>query len=455
MQGIISVHITHKRADIGLMERIGAKDTEALLSMVAKVQGVSECVVLRTCNRVEAYIITQDPEATRRGIEVLINGRIPFGSSEELVQYLSGQDTLRHLLRVTCGLESMVIGEDQIQMQVREAFELAEREGHVGAVLSIIFRKAISVGKRVRTETNVNKGGVSIGSAAVELAESILGDLRGKNILVLGAGEMATLIARHLVDKGPKAVFISNRTYSRAVELAWALDGKAVRFDSLPEYLALSDVVLCATSATHNILEKRHIEAGMARRGERRMFIIDVSFPRNVDPRVREVEGVELFDIDGLREMAGRSISRRKGEIVEAERIIGQELELLTRKLEEQRANGTIKGLFGKFMQIKEREVRKAINRVHAGEDPDTVFDEFADVLISRFLADPTDVLKRACLNGQGALMESAKDLFRINGDQYVPPNEDEKVEDGARRAVDGAGDQGVGTGPGLSHVRQ
>jgi glutamyl-tRNA reductase len=427
LETILSAHVTHKSVEVGQLELIGAQNIDYLLSSVRKLDGITECLVLRTCNRVEIYTVTKDWEASRKALESFVNGFIPFDTEENLVLFLSGKESIRHLLRVSSGLESMIIGEDQIQSQVKESFDYAERNGYSGPILSLVFRKAISVGKKVRTETLVNKGCVSIGSAAVELAEEKLGTLDGKNVLVVGAGEMATLIARHLVGKRPDTVFVSNRTYARAVELAWILNGKAVRFDALNEFLAQSDVVLCATSASHMILEKRHIVKAMELRQDKRMLIIDVSFPRNVSLDVKDVSGVELYDIDGLRSVSEANILKRRKEMHNAEHIIFQELELLDRKLDELEAAKIVKELFRKYNRIKDNEVRRAVARANGSQESiDRIMEDFGTALMGKFLAEPVETLKAASREGEDRMFETAKVMFRLKEGADVPgePNE-------------------------------
>jgi len=431
LDSLISVHVTHKQVDLNKLELIGGQNVDYLLNALSKIDGVTECVVLKTCNRVELYTATRDWEKTRNALESFVNAFIPFDSKTNLVQFQGGTESIRHLLRVSSGLESMIIGEDQIQSQVKEAFEYAEEAGHVGPVLSLVFRKAISVGKKVRTETRLNKGCVSIGSAAVELAEQKLGSLQGKTVLVIGAGEMATLIAKHLVGKAPEAVFVSNRTYARAVELAWTLNGRAVRFEFLNEFLAKSDVVLCATSATHMILEKRHIIKAFEEKADKRMLIIDVSFPRNVSLDVLELDGVELYDIDGLRSVSEANILKRRDEMKKAEKIIIEELALLDRKLDEMEGSRIVKEIFGKYNQIKENEVRKAISRAQNGQDPiEKVLEDFGTALMGKFLSEPAESLKAASREGDGHFFDSAKILFRLeDGSNGVSAEQNEKTE--------------------------
>jgi glutamyl-tRNA reductase len=423
MDQIISGHITHKQAKMADIERLGELNPLFLLHSAVKLPSVTESVVLCTCNRIEVYVATKDPAATRPSLENLINGLVPFDTEHNLVQYLTGQDSIRHILRVASGLESMIIGEDQVQSQVKAAFEMAEGEGTAGPILSIVFRKAINVGKKVRTNTKVNKGCVSMGSAAVELAERKVGDLEGKNVLIVGAGEIATLIAKHLADRKPRAVFVSNRTYSRAVELAFALGGKAVRFDSLTEFLAQADVVLCATSATHMVLTPHHLQKAIELRGpDRRMLIIDVSFPRNVAPEVSAMPGVELETIDGLRGIAEENMLRRRAEIRQAERIIAEEVSALDGQMKELRAEEVIGHLYLRSNALMEREVRKALSRLSGnGEAAEEIVRDLAASLTNKLLAEPTESLKLAIRQGNLELLEAFEILYNIRSENDVP----------------------------------
>lgn len=438
MQTILSAHITHKSVGLDQMEAIGAQEPIEMLRSIKALEGVKECALLKTCNRVEIYTVTEEYETTRKKLEDYVNGFIPFNKQENLVQFLTNMDSVRHLLRVSSGLESMIIGEDQIQMQVKESFDRALNEKFLGPVLSLVFRKSISVGKKVRSETGVNKGCVSVGSAAVELAESKLGSLKGRNVLVIGAGEIATLIAKHLIGKGPETVFVSNRTYSRAVELAWALNGKAVRFDALGHFLFRSDVVIVATSASHMVLEKRHLKSVMETRRQSSMIIIDVSFPRNVATDIQDIPGVQLYDIDGLRGVAEENVLRRKSEMRNAERIISDELDLLNRSLDEMRAGIMLSRLYRKFNDIREREVSKASHRLVSGEEAKEVIEDFARSLMNRFLADPTEVIKSATRQGDDRLLDITRELFKIEGDENVSGEQIEEIADECQGSGDG-----------------
>jgi glutamyl-tRNA reductase len=425
---LVSAHITHKEASMQDLGRLGQLDATQLMRELRSAPGVEECVVLKTCNRVEFYVVAKDREAMREGLETFVASLLPYECQGSLVRYMAGRDTLHHVLRVACGLESMIVGEDQVQSQVKEALELSCREGTCGPLLAEVFRKALNTGKRVRTETRVNKGNVSIGSAAVDLAESKLGELRGKTVLVVGAGQMATLIAKHLAGKRPEAVFVSNRTYARAVELAWSLDGKAVRFEQLPDFLVKADVVLCATSAMHIVLGMKEIAPAMERRSGRRMFIIDVSFPRNVAEEVRTIPGVELCDLSALNDVASENLERRRMEVFNAERVVKEELELLSRRLEEMRAAELLRLVHTKYRCIKDREVGKALGRLRAGEGAEEVLEDLASSLMGKFLADPTAAVKSASRQGDRGLLRSTRELFGLEVMQDVPAGKDEKA---------------------------
>lgn len=418
---IVSAHITHKSADMSCLELIGKVGTEILLQELSQVEGVNECVVLRTCNRVEMYAVSADRTASREGMERLISRYIPFDSLSNLVQFHTRRNSILHLLRVASGLESLIVGEDQIQSQVKRAYEIAEELGYCGPVLSQVFRKAISVGKKVRTETRLNKGTVSVGSAAVELAESILGTLRGRNILVVGAGETATLIARHLIGKGPNAVFVSNRTYERAVELAFHLGGRAIRFNGLFDFLPEMDILLVATSSPHMLLGRERVEQALSRRAiGKELVIIDISFPRNVEAEIDSLDGVRLYDIDGLRGVAKEHMVSRNIEIRNAELIVTQELELLEKRLDEMRASELISTLHLKYNNIKERELRRALNRMNGNGEHQKILDEFATSLTKRFLADPTASIKDASREEKEEMLDLARLLFKVKEEDNV-----------------------------------
>ena len=311
---------------------------------------------------------------------------------------------------MVCGLDSLIVGEDQIQHQVRDSYARAKEEGHVGAMLTRLFDNAMIVGKRVRSETALNKGAVSVGSAAVELAESRIGDLGGKAVTILGAGDIASVISKNLVGKNVGTVIVSNRTYSRAIELADELGGKAVSMARLTEAVAESDVVLVATGAPHAVLHVHHVEEAMRQRPDRRLLIIDVSVPRNTDAEVAGIPNVDLENMDSLHTIAMRNVERRRNEIVSAEKIIGEELARLDSEQKEQLANDVIRRIGIKMASIREHEVETALSRAGTA-DVHELIDDLSRAISNKFTAELYRNLREASRDGQ---MRGSRRAFRI-----------------------------------------
>ena len=411
---IVSMHVTHTSAGgVEGLNRVVAELDGLFADSVAGLRGVGEYIIVRSCNRLEVYTATCDNRATREDLEKLIRMAVP---STNISYVLEDRDSIRHLFAVVCGLDSLIVGEDQIQHQVRECYMRAREEGHVGAMLTRLFDKAMTVGKRVRSETALNKGAVSVGSASVELAEKRIGDLGGKSITILGAGDMASVIAKNLIGKNIGAVFVSNRTYARALELASELGGTAVSMQRMEEAMADSDLVLVATSAPHTVVHRSGVEAAMSARPDRRMLIIDVSVPRNVDEDVSEVPGVDLETMDSLMEIAAENANRRRNEIVSAERIITQELQRMDTEAKEQLANDVIRRIGVKLAAIRDRELQTAMARA-GSTDIDELLNDFSRAMVSRITADVYNNLREASRNGRTDTCSAAVELFGL-GDE-------------------------------------
>ena len=411
---IVSMHVTHTSAGgVEGLNRVVAELDGLFADSVADLRGVGEYIIVRSCNRLEVYTATCDNRATREDLEKLIRMAVP---STNISYVLEDRDSIRHLFAVVCGLDSLIVGEDQIQHQVRECYMRAREEGHVGAMLTRLFDKAMIVGKRVRSETALNKGAVSVGSASVELAEKRIGDLGGKSITILGAGDMASVIAKNLIGKNIGAVFVSNRTYARALELASELGGTAVSMQRMEKAMADSDLVLVATSAPHTVVHRSGVEAAMSARPDRRMLIIDVSVPRNVDEDVSEVPGVDLETMDSLMEIAAENANRRRNEIVSAERIITQELQRMDTEAKEQLANDVIRRIGVKLAAIRDRELQTAMARA-GSTDIDELLNDFSRAMVSRITADVYNNLREASRNGRTDTCSAAVELFGL-GDE-------------------------------------
>ena len=312
---IINIRVDHTLADIETMEKV-SKDLKELFSTLKEQIDVKEYIEINTCNRYEYFLYAEDYNELDLDCE----------NKYVIIQY--SDEAVLHLFRMTSGLESMIIGEDQILGQVKDAKLKSEREGHCGNKLDAVFTKAIHVGQVVRNKTKINQGSISIGSAAVDLAEENLGDLQDKNVLVIGAGKMGTLVAKALAEKNLKAIFVANRTYYKAIRLAEELDGEAILFDNLEEKLLNADLVISSTGAPHAIINKARLLKVFDEKIPKKMVFIDIANPRDIEEDVKEI-GIDLFNIDDLRGIAEKNKKLREKEVIEAEKIIKSEFDLL------------------------------------------------------------------------------------------------------------------------------
>ncbi len=413
MTEISSMLITHTKATIDEMESAWHGGIDQLLVRLKSHELVEECAVLKTCNRVEVYVVSP------KGSKVLLEFAKHMKVSSRIIDFLDHEESLRHLLRLTSGLESMIVGEDQILGQVKELFGIAKKVHAVGKTLDTAFNKAIQVGKRIRNETGINKGSVSIGSAAVELAEKNLNGLEGKTVMVIGAGEMGTLVAKALANKNIKVIYVANRTFDKAEALACALNGKAVKYELMEKYIPMSDVVISATKAPHFILTHEIISRIMDKHGKELMFI-DIGNPRNIESSVGEIPGVSLHNIDSLKSISEANLEKRREEAKKAELIIEEELELLKKQYKRQQADAIISALYSKVEQIREKEREEAINKLMArhtiGDIEREVLDDMTHSFANHILAEPTKILRNAAEHDDERFLDTVAELFRLNG---------------------------------------
>ncbi len=326
---IVNVRITHKKAHVPLLEAVSFKDKVNAYAELRSLDSAQESVLIQTCNRIEVYLVSEHGDKTVKSALEFFGNRASSHTKDacKAIEYSVNHEALSHLLRVTSGLESMVIGEDQVINQVWNAYLEAEKAKASGPVLSLLFNRAVNVGNRVRRETGINKGAVSVGSAAVELAENLLGSLNEKKILIMGAGETGTLVAKAMARRCLNPIFIANRTYERAWRLAQELGGKAVTFEKLGQVLVDADVVFCCTSAPHFLLTKDLVSwLTVARKNKKDLVVIDISNPRNVEEAIRELSFVKLYNLDDLTLITEHNIQERQKSLQEANKIVDQEL---------------------------------------------------------------------------------------------------------------------------------
>jgi len=409
---IVSVHITHTSAGVSRFTEITPimeKNVEKYLGRTFK---ENEYVILKTCNRFEIYVGADNHTEVKEALELFVRNTVPQGRDGNIAFILSGRDSVRHLFRVSCGLDSLIVGEDQIQGQVRDAYTKAKEEGHVKRALTHLFDKTLAVGRKVRAETALSEGAVSVGSAAVELAERKLGSLKGRTVTVMGAGDMGEIIANVLMEKELDMMLVSSRTYDHAIEIAEKTNGRALSMDYLGSAIEKSDVLFVATAAPHTLLHRREVEPAMLQKNGK-ILIIDVSAPRNVDDDVKDVPGVELATMEGLQEIALDNVVKRRYKIKQAESIVNEELERIDEERREVIAEQAISGISMKISKIREEELRKAKNKAKS-PDIEMVFDDFSRALVSRIMADTYERLRQASRDGRDDICDIATDLFGV-----------------------------------------
>jgi glutamyl-tRNA reductase len=359
---------------------------------------VHEYIQMKTCNRAELYLVLND----------CYIDNIDF--CDFVVE--TDENALNHLLRLSCGLESMIIGEDQILGQIKDARKKHLKEGYAGDLLNTVFTKAIHVGQVVRKKTNINNGSISIGSAAVELAESVHGDLKCKKVLVIGAGKMGTLVAKALVQKHLKAIVVANRTHDRAVDLAKELGGYAIHFDRLDEAMSDADVIISATGAPHPILTCEKIKSAVSQEKLEKLVIVDIANPRDVEEDVKKL-GVKLFNIDDLRGIADKNRKLRESEAKDAEKIIEEELLLLKKSLKRLEVESIISDIRRNAEKIRSHESEKAFRMLGDINGKEKIVEDLTHVIVDKIFSDITRNIKNAAENDDKELIESAKSIFK------------------------------------------
>lgn len=394
---ILLVGISHRTAPVDLREQVDfqARGIGSALAVLATREVAREVVVLSTCNRVEIYAACESVDAARSGILQFISEfhAIDRGELEPHVYTASDLDAARHLFRVASGLDSLVVGEPQILGQVKEAHNTATLAHTVGPLLNRLFHSSFGVGKRTRAETGLGSGAVSISFAAVSLAKKIFGDLKGRNVLVVGAGEMGKLTALHMKSQGVQQVTILSRTLAHAARSAQAIGGaSAAPWEEMPTLLGWADIVISATGAASPILTKARIEAVMRTRRNRPLFLIDIALPRDVEAAAGEIEQVFLYNIDDLQATVQENLARRTSEVRRAEAIVGEELDKFGSWYRSRGAIPTVVALRQRFESIRRAEIQ----RLATGLDPDVRqrVDDITRLVLEKLLLMPTEQLK-------------------------------------------------------------
>ncbi|MBI3811798.1 MAG: glutamyl-tRNA reductase [Nitrospirae bacterium] len=438
---IIVVGLNHRTAPIEIREKLSISDAqlrEALIRLKS-CHGIDEGVILSTCNRVEICAVVQQVQTGFQRIKEFFEDHHTGLSADEwnaCLYLYSADEAIRHVFRVASSLDSMVIGEPQVLGQLKEAFDTAMHQKATGVILNKVFRKAISVAKRVRTETKIAENAVSISFAAVELAKKIFGRLDGKEALLVGAGEMAELAVRHLVDNGVQKVMITTRNFDNAIDLAKRFDGIPLRMEEFPRVLAEADILICSTGASHYVITEEHIDKAIQRRKNRPIFLIDISVPRNIDPHVNRIDNVFLYDIDDLQSIVDTNLEGRQKEALKAEEIVSEELITLNKWLKSLEVVPTITALRTKAEDIRRIEVNKFLSKL--GEltpDQRETIEGLAASIVNKLLHSPLVVLKDEARSENGALYaEAVRRLFNLDKD---PPQRPHRADSGKEDEAD------------------
>ena len=418
---LIVVGLNHQTAPIEVRERLAINEPalpHALEEL--RLRDHHEAAILSTCNRTEIYSASSPDRTAESVIEFLseYHGLPREGFENHLYTHIADSAAL-HLHRVACGLDSLVLGEPQILGQVREAFKASAAAGLIGPVLDSLFRSSIASGRRARTETGIGQGGFSVGHAALDLARSIFGSLKDASVLILGAGKMSELTARHLMRDCIKLVMVANRTFEKAAAIAERFGGQAIKYDEFEDRLALADIVICSTASPTPVVRRDTVAHAVRKRRGRPLFIIDTALPRDVEASVGDLDNVFLYDLDDLQEVVSDMARERQAEAEQAEAIAREETLRFLAWRQSLEAVPVLTGIKKKHEEIRLAELQRLRNQLPGlSEEVWTKIETATRSMINRITRDPVDVLKSAASGESDSeidLLEAAKHLFAIS----------------------------------------
>jgi glutamyl-tRNA reductase len=428
---IIVIGLSHKTATVEIREKVAFSPNlieKPLLDLIA-LDDIIEGVIVSTCNRVEIYATTRDIAGGISRIKRFLadHHRIPLESLEPHLYSYHSEAAIRHVFRVASSLDSMIVGEPQILGQIKTSYGYAAEYKSSGIILNRFLHKAFSVAKRVRTETKIASSAVSVAFAAVELAKKILGELTDKTVMLVGAGEMCELAAKHFLNSGAKGVMVTNRTFERAERLAADFGGEAIRFEELFQHLHRADIVLSSTGAPHIIIGPKDVEEVVKRRRFRPMFFIDIAVPRDIDQKVDDVENAYLFTVDDLQEIVQANLAQRNLEAQKAEEIIDQEIGQFYKWLSALEVTPTIVALRSRFDEIRRAELDKTFTSwKDLPPEAEKRLESLTMAIMNKMLHTPSTVLKQA---GQGGRVDLYVDALRQLFELEAAPEDKEELE--------------------------
>ena len=424
MNQIVSIGTSHHVAPIEFRERLAfseAQLTESLQHLRESYQ-IHEAVILSTCNRVEVYAVANTVRTADAAAKMLIEflsryHQVGVESLKKWTYLHHNLETIQHLFRVTASLDSMVVGESQILGQVKEAYDTSREAGGAGPILNRLFTKAFSIGKRVRSETTIATGAVSISYAAVELAKKIFNTLEGKTVAILGAGEMSELTAKHLVANGVSDVIVANRTYQRAVKVAEKFNGTPIAYDSDLGFLIDADIVISSTDAPDYLIKRQPLANIMRKRRHRYMFLIDIAVPRDIEPDVSKIDHAFLYNIDDLEAVVASNLKDRQQEATHAEQIVAEETKQFYDQLQIFQVNPTIKALHQQFREIADSELQACFDKTTLSDQQEAAIASMTQAIVKKLLHHPMQNLRCAVNDGDadhGQYIQALQELFAL-----------------------------------------
>ncbi len=417
---LILAGISHRTAPVEVRERMNIQESRlpAVVGDLVHRKGILEGLILSTCNRVEVISSAEDgvdAESIIRGFLADIH-RCDLSVYEPYLYWHRQDQVIRHLFRVASSLDSMIVGEPQILGQVKQAYMAARQVGALTDTLNEVVNQALAVARKIRRETAIGTAAVSVSYAAVELAKKIFGTLSGKSILVIGAGKMSELAAKHLLRAGASAIFVSNRNYDRAQELAEVFQGTAIPFEKLFEYINRADIVISSTAAPHFVVRKADAERLLAARKNRPIFFVDIAVPRDIDPAVNELDNAFVYDIDDLEQVIEANRKQREREAVFAEEIVEREAQHMMSRLASRDVTPTIVALEQRLSRIREAETERFRARLSTlGPEQREAVDALTRGMVNKILHGPITELKNGAGRPEhGALVQLIRKIFGV-----------------------------------------
>ena len=436
MNQIIVLGLSHKTAPVEVREKISVDSVNlpGLLNGLIKWESIGECVVVSTCNRTEIYAVTDDTSQAERDIrDTLINSqRIDLSTLDQhLYSYVNG-GAVKHLIRVACSLDSMIIGEPQILGQVKESYNSSKNNETVGIVLNRLFQYAFFVAKKVRTKTNIGGLAVSISYLAVELSKRIFDDLAKRSVMLVGTGDMAVLAARNLINAGLKNLVIASRNYDNADLLSKELRGTPIKLEEIYYRLKDVDIVITATGSNDFIIKSDHVQQALKLRKNEPMFFIDIAVPRDIDPRVNDIPSVYLYDIDDLQGVLDQNVNSRKEGALEAESMVEEHSAKFIRWLDGLKVLPTILKLKNKMEIIKESELEWAFGKLDPmSEDEKKIIEKLAERIIDKVLHEPLTGLKKESSSTLGTLYsDTIQKIYNLDTELEIVEDTEDNVKD-------------------------